>query len=67
MATSITYQFWSSDDAADWKGPYANIAEVPDAKYIKVRVNMSSDEAGAVPVLKDMRIEYFKRAQVSFI
>lgn len=60
MAISITYQFWSSDNGVDWTGPESDIADVANSKYIKVKVNMSSDEAGKVPVLEDMTVGYFR-------
>jgi len=68
MAISVTYQYWSKRNAAaDWKGPYSDITKVPDAKYVKVRVNMSSTQADAVPVLKNMKIEYHNRGSVLFL
>lgn len=62
MASTITFQFWASNDGTDWSGPYSAITEVPDSKYIKVRANLSGD-ASKVPVLKDMEVDYFKKKE----
>lgn len=64
MATSVTFQFWRSADDIDWSdGPYSDIADVPDARYIKVRVTLARDDE-KTPVLEDMTVGYFKKSNI---
>jgi len=62
MATSMIFQFYKSDDNIDWDGPYNDIADVPDSRYIKVKPALERD-ASQMPVLDDMTVGYFKKSE----
>ncbi len=63
MATTVTFQFWSSDNNVDFAGPYDDITEVADSRYIKVRATLTRDSL-KMPVLEDMTVGYFKKSNI---